>query len=189
MKTIYLVLFLFPIFIFSQSKNCNFDYEEKTDSTFVQILPEKLMYEKVYGNTKEFIQFMLINNNHVPTLNLQFIQKSSDFISANCFNKTSRIVFQLTNGKIVTLLSTTEETCSNLIYNEKEKNNIRILDGYFVFAKENYDDLKKYPISLMRINFANGPMDFVLKREINSEILHQKYYPETFFIDYLECIE
>ncbi|WP_264558646.1 hypothetical protein [Flavobacterium sp. N2270] len=184
-----LFILLAGTFSFAQNKNCKYDFEEKTDSTLVKVLPEKLIYERVYGNSKEMIHFVLINNNGVPTLNLQFIQTSKDFIPANCLDKTSRIVFQLTNGKIVTLVSNTDEVCNTLIYNEKEKTNIRILDGYFLFVNSNYDDLKKYPINLMRIQFTNGAKDFVIQKEIKSELLNQTFFPENIFIDFLNCVE
>jgi len=186
----YLLFILFSISIsFAQNINCKYDYEDKTDSTFVKVLAEKLIYERVFGDSKEMIQFVLINNNGIPTLNLQFIQTSKDFISANCLNKTSRIVFQLANGKIVSLISNTEDICNTLVYNEKENSNIRILDGYFLFTKNNYEELKKSPINLMRIQFTNGAKDFVIKKEIQSELLNTTFYPENIFIDFLNCIE
>ena len=186
----YLLFILFSVSISSaQNKDCKYDYEEKTDSTTVRVLSEKLIYEKVYGNTKEMIHFVLINNNGIPTLNLQFLQSSKDFISASCLNKTSKIVFQLANGKKVTLISNTEDACNNLVYNEKEKTNIRILDGYFLFTPNNYEEFKKSPISLMRIQFSNGSKDYVIKKEIKSELLNTTFYPENIFIDFLNCIE
>lgn len=186
----YLLFILFSITISSaQNKNCKYDYEEKTDSTIVKVLPEKLIYEKVYGNSKEMIHFVLIHNNGIPTLNVQFLQTSKDFITASCLDKTSRIVFQLANGKIVTLVSNTNEACNDLIYNEKDKTNIRILDSYFLFTKNNYEELKESPIHLMRIQFTNGAKDFVIKKEIQSELLNATYYPEKIFIDFLNCVE
>ena len=186
----YLLFILLSITISSaQNKNCKYDYEDKTDSTFVKVIPEKLIYERIFGKSKEMIHFVLINNNGIPTLNLQFIQTSNDFISANCLDKTSRIVFQLANGKIVSLVSNTEEVCNTLVYNEKDNRNIRILDGYFLFTKNNYEELKNSPINLMRIQFTNGAKDFVIKKEIQSELFNTKFYPENIFIDFLKCIE
>lgn len=186
----YILFILLSVTISSaQNKNCNYDFEEKTDSTFVKILSEKLIHERVYGSSKEMIHFVLINNNGVPTLNFQFLQTSKDFIPANCLDKTSRIVFQLTNGKIITLVSNTDEVCNDLIYNEEEKTNIRILDGYFLFTPNNYEELKKYPINLMRIQFVNGAKDFVIKKEIKSELLNTTFNSENIFIDFLNCIE
>ena len=67
--------------------------------------------------------FSLLNNNGVPMLELQLLQKSKDFIPTKCINPSSKIIVQLKNGKIITLLATTEESCSVLNFDEKEKNN------------------------------------------------------------------
>ncbi len=184
-----LFILLSATFSFAQNKNCNYDFEEKTDSTLVKVLPEKLIYERVFGNSKDMINFVLIHDNGLPTLNLQYLQTSTDFLPVSCLDKTSRIVFQLTNGKIVTLISNTDEVCNSLIYNEKDKTNIRILDAYFIFTKDNYEELKKSPISLMRIQFVNGAKDFVIQKEIQSELLNKTFYPENTFIDFLNCVE
>jgi hypothetical protein len=189
MRSILFILVLFPVLMFSQAKNCVYDFEEKTDSTFVKVMPEKLIYERVFGNAKDFIQFTLINNNGVPTLFFQLLQKNNGFITASCLDKKSRIVFQLANGKIVTLLSATDEVCSTLTFNDVAKENIRILDGYFLFSKDNYEELKKSPITLMRVQFSSETKDFVIKKEIKSEVLKQTYTPENYFINYLHCVE
>ena len=93
------------------------------------------------------------------------------------------------NGKIITLLSSDEESCSALSYDSKENNNIRILTGYFYFTKTNYEDLKISPISLMRIQFAGETKDYVLKSELNSETLKTTSKPDSYFMEYLKCVE
>ena len=109
--------------------------EEKTDSTSLKVLPEVLIDEKIFGNTNEYLFFSLLNTDGIPMLELQLLQKSKDFIPTKCINKTSKIILQLKNGKIVTLFANEEERCSVLTYDEKEKNNIRVLTGYFFFGK------------------------------------------------------
>ena len=96
---------------------------------------------------------------------------------------------QLTNGKIITLLNSNEEICSELLYDANEKNNIRILTGYFYFTKTNYEELKSSPISLMRIQFAVESKDYVVKTELESETLKSKSKPASYFMDYLKCVE
>ena len=189
MKKILVLIFLLPLLTFSQKKDCKYDFEEKTDSTYIKALSEKLVYEKVFGNSKEFIQFNLINNNGVPTLSFQQIQKSSDFIPVRCFNNRSKIIFQLENGKIITLLSSNEDVCSNLTYIPEEKNNIRLLTGYFLFTKTNYEELKKSRITIMRVQFSGETKDYIILDELQSEILNLSCKPSSYFIDYLECIE
>lgn len=187
MKFIYLLL-LIPFFTIAQT-NCKYDIEEKTDSTYLKVLPEKVMYERVFGNSKEFIQFSLINNNGVPTLHVQLVEKSSLFLPAKCFDFSSKIVLQLNNGKFVTLKSISENSCSILNYNEEEKANIRILDGYFVFTKTNYEELKSSPISVMRLQFLGDKTDYNIKNELQSEIINETFHPAKYFMEYLKCVE
>jgi hypothetical protein len=189
MKLIVYLFSLFSILSYSQKKDCEYFFEEKTDSTAIKVLPEKLVYERVFGNSKDLVQFTLLNNNGVPTIGVQVLQKSSLFIPALCLDSKSKIIFQLENGKIVTLLSTNKEVCSSLGYDEIEKSNIRVLSGYFVFTRNNYEELKKSPISLMRIQFVGENKDYSLKKEINSEALNATHYPSTIFMEHLKCIE
>ena len=189
MKNLLLFLLLSTISINAQTKDCLYDIEEKTDSTSLKTLPHKLMNDKIFGNNKEFIFFGLLNSDGVPMLSLQQLQKSNDFIPTSCLSKNSKIVFQLINGKIVTLIHAFEDVCSDLNYNTDEKNNIRILTAYFYFTKNNFEELKNSPISLVRIQFSGASKDYVIKTELTSESLKIKTNPATYFIDYLKCVE
>lgn len=186
MKWIFILLF--PTLLFSQN-NCKYEFEEKTDSTYLRILPEKLIFEKVFGTTRELITFKLIQNNGVPTLSIQTVVKNSLFIPSKCFDLSSRIIFQLENGKYVTLKSIDENVCSTLSYNEEDKANIRVLSGYFVFTKTNYEELKKSPISIIRVQYAGEKVDYNVKSEFHSEILNETFYPSKYFMEYLKCVE
>lgn len=189
MKKIVLIILLFPLFTTAQTNDCIYKVEEKTDSTSLKVLPEVLIDEKIFGNTYEYLFFSLLNIDGVPMLELQLIQKSKDFIPTKCINKTSKIILQLQNGKIVTLFANEEERCSVLNYDEKEKNNIRVLTGYFFFGKTNYEELKNSSVTLMRVQYDGDSKDYVLKSELNSETLKTKSNPDRYFMDYLMCIE
>jgi len=189
MKNLLLFLLLSTISINAQTKDCLYDIEEKTDSTSLKTLPHKLMNEKIFGNNKEFIFFGLLNNDGVPMLSLQQLQKSNDFIPTSCLSKNSKIVFQLINGKIVTLIHAFEDVCSDLNYNTDEKNNIRILTAYFYFTKNNFEELKNSPISLVRIQFSGASKDYVIKTELTSESLKIKTNPSNYFMEFLKCVE
>jgi hypothetical protein len=189
MKNLLLFLLLSTISINAQTKDCLYDIEEKTDSTSLKTLPHKLMNEKIFGNNKEFIFFGLLNSDGVPMLSLQQLQKSNDFIPTSCLSKNSKIVFQLINGKIVTLIHAFEDVCSDLNYNTDEKNNIRILTAYFYFTKNNFEELKNSPISLVRIQFSGASKDYVIKTELTSESLKIKTNPSNYFMEFLKCVE
>lgn len=189
MKNLLLLLLFTTVSLNAQTKDCIYDIEEKTDSTSLKSLPHKLMNEKIFGNKKEFIFFGLLNNDGVPMLSLQQLQKSNDFIPTSCLSKNSKIVFQLMNGKIVTLLHAFDDICSDLNYNSEEKSNIRILTAYFYFTKTNFEELKNSPISLVRIQFSGESKDYVIKSELTSESLKIKTNPANYFIDFLKCVE
>ena len=80
-----------------------------------------------------------------------------------------------------------QETCGEAI--SKESENVRALSGYFLFMKESFQELKKSPVSLMRIKFSGETEDYVLKSELLSESNQNTYYPQNYFINYLKCVE
>lgn len=189
MKSIYILLLLIPLFSRSQINDCIYEVEEKTDSTSLKVISEVLMDEKIFGNTNEYLFFSLLNTDGIPMLEVQLLQKSKDFIPTKCINKTSKVILQLKNGKIVTLIANTEEVCSVLNYDEKENYNLRVLTGYFFFGVTNYEELKNSPITLMRIQYAGDSKDYVIKSELVSETLNTKSNPDIYLMNYMKCIE
>jgi hypothetical protein len=123
-----------------------------------------------------------------PTLNLQMIQKSKDFIKANCFDKNSKLFFQLNNGKIVTLVHIDQENCGTLIRDNEGFDN-RLLMGNFMFIKGSFEDLKSSPVNLMRIKYFTDLDDYVIRKEFTAELDNQVYQPENYFTNFLHCIE
>jgi hypothetical protein len=149
---------------------------------------EYLISENVFAGNSNYIFYSLALTDGLPTLNIQFIQKSKDFLKANCFDKDSKIHIQLQNGKIVTLLHIDQENCGAMVRDDKGFDN-RITTGIFFFTKVNYEDLKTSPISLMRIKSLTDVKDYVFKKEFTAELDGKIYRPETYFIDNLRCIE
>ncbi len=152
-------------------------------------MPEVLMHERIFGSTYSYLFFTLQNNNGVPLLKVNFLDKSKDFLPSLSLLKNSRITIQLLNGKIVTLINALEEdTYSKLIYDNNENTNIRILEGNFLFTKSNFEELQFSPISLIRIQFLAENKDYVLQKELQSETLKTTYKPESYFIEQLKCV-
>jgi hypothetical protein len=71
---------------------------------------------------------------------------------------------------------------------ENNTNN-RVLTGSFVFAKDNFEDLRTSPVTFMRIKFAGETPDYPFRTELTAEMDKVKYEPENYFIYYLKCIE
>ncbi|WP_136666663.1 hypothetical protein [Flavobacterium sp. H122] len=145
-------------------------------------------YEKIFGGKTTLIFLSLVSANDIPVLKIQHITKSKEFETPKCFDKSSRIIFQLSNGKIYTFVYAEEPKCDELIYNETEKQNNRFAEASFLFLKDNFEDLKKFPISFMRIRFAGETIDYVIPKELDSETLIETYNPADFFIDNFNCI-
>ncbi|WP_394758246.1 hypothetical protein [Flavobacterium sp.] len=185
------VLILFLLFqstLFAQ-KPCEYSVNVTDSIGTLKETKSCLVYEKVFGNSAQLVFLSLTSDNGTPILNLQIIQKSTDFITPKCIDKNSKVYFQLSNGKIYTLINTVENECDNLIYNTSEKMNNRLLSATFLFIKNNFEDLKKYPITTMRIRLASETKDYILQKELNGEKITGRFEPENFFIDNFSCVE
>ncbi|TGD59739.1 hypothetical protein [Flavobacterium humi] len=186
-----LVLFLFLAFqplVFGQ-KPCQYTTNVTDSLGTLKETKSCLVYEKVFGNTAQLIFLSLISNDGMPVLHLQVIQKSNDFISPKCIDKNSRIYFQLSNGKIFTLANSSENECGSLVYNDTEKLNNRLLNAYFLFLKDDYQDFKKFPVTMMRIKYDSESIDYILPKELHAEKVEGVFEPEDFFINNYPCIE
>ena len=149
---------------------------------------EYLMYEKNFAGNSSYVFNSIVISDGLPILNVQFLEKSNDFIKVKCFDKNSRLYIQLENNKIVTLLHIEQESCGSLIRDDKGMNN-RILTGYFMFQKADYEELKKSPVSLIRVKYATDVTDFIIRKAIKSELDGALSEPGTYFINYLHCLE
>lgn len=190
MKKAFFILVLFALaFTAHAQEDCDFTIVTAEDGSEFKSTKEYLMYEKVFGGTSQFIFFSLSNNEGVPVLNFQLLSKSRDFTKIYCLDQSSRIYLQLTNGKIITLINALEEQCSGLMYDSSEKTNIRVLTSSFLFTKGSLEDLEKYPIAFMRIKYTTETVDYPVRKELASETTSVKYFPESYFINNLKCLQ
>ena len=175
------------LYIFSYAqKNCEYNTNVTDRLGSYKATKEYIIHERTFGNTQATLFFSLINADGLPSLKLQLIQKSNDFIAAKCFDKTSKIFFQLSDNKIITLIAIDNETCGEKINNENVNN--RLLTGYFLFMKDTMEALKNAPISIMRIKYTTETVDYIIKDELISEIDKKVYNPDYYFVNYLKCI-
>jgi hypothetical protein len=187
MKLITTLFFLLTLLAFSQ-KPCDFTTDVKDSIGTYKSTKEYLVYEKNFAGKSSYIFNSLVITNGVPSLSIQFLEKSFDFIKTRCFDKNSRIYFQLNNGKIVTLLYVEQDVCGTMIRDENGFNN-RILTGNFLFLKDNYEALKESPITFMRVKYGLDTEDYIFKTELISELNKEIYQPENYFLDYFHCLE
>lgn len=188
MKQLILLVLLFMAgTVFAQTP-C--DYSENVSDSLgtYKATREYMISEKNFAGTSSYIFCSLVLTDGMPILNIQLIQKSKDFLKANCFDKNSKLFFQLLNGKIVTMIHTDQENCGTMIRDDNGFDN-RINTGSFMFIKGSIADLKSSPISMMRIKYFTETVDYVLKKEFTSELNNEIYKPENYFINNLGCIE
>jgi hypothetical protein len=174
---------------FSQDKICDFETNIVTDTSSTRVLTDEIIDESIFGNTTSFLTFKMFEVDGVLGINFQYLQKSKDFLSPICIDKNTKIFLELSNGKQVKLINSTEiETCNELQYDAVNKNNLRVLNGFFYFTPENFQDLKTEKVYLIKISANTGDVNFVIKPELNSEIYKTKSTPDTYFIENLKCL-
>ncbi|KOS05022.1 hypothetical protein AM493_02445 [Flavobacterium akiainvivens] len=189
MKKIFSLLLLMAAGVMHSQDGCEYNILTTDDGVEVKSTKEYMMYERIFGNSSQFMFFSLTNSEGTPILTFQYLAKSKDFPPIYCLDKTSRIYIQLTNGKIITLVSITEDQCSGLVYDGAEQNNIRVLSGSFLFTVGSLEELEKSSISFIRVKYATETVDYPMKREFISENNGTTYKPDTYFINMLKCIK
>ena len=187
MKTYFLLLFIFFYTFSSAQKDCEYATNVTDSLGTYKMTKEVLMHQKVFGGSEKNMFFSLVSSDEMPSLKVNYIQKSNDFIPAICFDENAKIFLQLENGKIITLFSINPTDCGTPLLIDNK--NCRILTGYFIFMKETIDELKNAPISLLRIKFASETVDYVVREELISEIDQSVSKPSRYFIDFLKCVE
>ena len=183
-----IVLITLLICGFLNAQNCDYSTTISDSIGTFRSTKDYLMIEKFFGLKKKFIYFSLSNENGVPFLNAQFIEKSNDFIKVSCFDKNSKLYIQLENGKIITLVHTNEMNCGTTVKDQNEVKT-RINTGYFVFLKGSFELLKQSPVALMRFTIGPETTDYIVKTEFKSEQDSQNYKPSKYFINFLKCVE
>ncbi len=186
-QAVLVILFLISSTLFAQ-KPCEYSSNVTDSIGTYKSTKEYMIYEKNFAGNKNYIFLSLALTDGTPTLNLQLIQKSKEFLKANCFDKNSKLFLQLNNGKIISLIHVEQENCGSMIRDDNGFDN-RVLTGSFMFLKGSFEDLKSSPVNLMRIKYLTDLEDYVFKKEFQSELNNQIYQPETYFMNYLHCIE
>jgi hypothetical protein len=173
--------------IFAQ-KPCEYNANVTDSLGTYKSTKEYMISEKNFAGNSSYIFYSLALTDGIPTLSVQLIQKSKDFLKANCFDKNSKLFLQLNNGKIITLIHIDQENCGTMLRDDKGFDN-RVNTGIFMFMKDSFEELKNSPVSMMRIKYLTDTEDYVFKKEFKSELTNEIYNPENYFINYLKCIQ
>jgi hypothetical protein len=183
----FLLLTLLVQFSMNAQKPCEFSANVTDSIGTYKATKDYLVFERNFAGTAAYAFFSLVQTDGMPTLNVQLITKSKDFIKANCIDKNTKMYVQLDNGKIITLLHMDTENCGSVIRDDKGNSN-RVLSADFMFMKNTIEELKKSPISLLRIKYATETVDYIIKSELKSEMDGKTYEPGTYFMNTLHCV-
>lgn len=186
MRVLLLILFVLSFNAYGQ-RPCEFKVDTQDSLGVYKATKQVLMHERQFGGSSTYLYFSLVLSNELPSLNLQIVQKSKEFIKAYCLDSSSRIYLQLDNGKVIPLLHIDAESCSNSVFTNDGYNN-RILNSYFLFPAGTMTDLKSSAVSLLRIKFSGETADYIIKSELISETDKSISQPADFFRNYLHCV-
>ena len=187
MRTAALAFLLFFAIGAKAQDPCEFSANVKDSIGEYKSTVNYLVYERNFAGNSSYIYFSLALTDGLPTLNVQFLQKSKDFLKANCLDKNSRMYLQLENGKVVTLIHIDAENCGTGVRNNDMNN--RVMPGYFLFTNDAFESLKTSPVSMVRIRYSTETVDYIFKDELQSEADGKKYNPSRYFVNTLHCLD
>ena len=188
-KILLLLLIGTSSFLNAQNKKCAIDYEIKNDSVDIIKLQDQLIFEKNFPEKTESIIFSLIRSGEENVLQFQWLEKSKGFTMNRCFNNDSELQIDLIDASSVILKIYDNEICSQLIYDEVNQNNLRVLNTYFKIEAEDLEKLTKSNVSLLTANFATGKEYYNIKDSLKSENSETETQPAFFFINQLPCLK
>ncbi|MBW3517977.1 hypothetical protein [Flavobacterium sp. NKUCC04_CG] len=190
MKYVILILgLLSTLFTVAQTKNCEIDYIVKNDSTDLKKTKDYLIVERIYPQSLESVYISLLKSDDLTYLQLQYLQKDTQFISTTCVDQKSMVSVQLSNGNIINFRHANIDYCNNLSFDSEQNANIRILSTYFLIQKEDLERLKESTATVMRIRYATTTATYELLDKIESKVVDKSYYPSNYFINNIPCIE
>lgn len=187
MRAILMVLLALVSGISKAQNPCEWSANVKDSVGEYKATVNQLVYERNFAGHSSQIYFSMAVTDGLPTLNVQFLEKSKDFIKANCLDKNSRIYLQLENGKIATMIHIDASDCGTGVRNDDMNN--RILTGYFLFTKDAMEALKTSKVSYIRIKYSTEAADYILKDDLTAETNGKPYKPSRYFMDVLPCLE
>lgn len=188
-KIIFIIIIGFFTSAQAQKKKCSIDYEIKNDTVDLIKLNDQLIFEKHLGNKSETLLFSLIRSGKENVLQFQWLEKSKGFTMNRCFNNDSELQIDLIDASSVILKIYDNDICSQLIYDEVNQNNLRVLNTYFKIEAEDLEKLTKSKVSLLTANFATGKEYYNIKDALKSENSEAETKPAFFFINELPCLK
>ena len=185
------VFILIASFIFSNGyaqDTCNYKIQVDTENEQF-LLTHEVLTDFMIGNKQTaFIYFSLMKEGDVKSLVLQLSLNSAEMPPIACFNKDSRVSFELENGKFVSLRYLGDVNCGRETEPKDALKNSTSEAAFFIDDKS-FDILQESNLKSMRLTTMKTHFDIEFQNVISNSVLKEPVYPKEFFLKYLSCVE
>jgi hypothetical protein len=187
-KFVLLFIFLIAISSVRSQEDCEYKIQyELDDDTF--ILTQEQLAEFMLGKEQNvFIYFSLMKEGPVKSLILQISLNAIEMPPVMCFDKSSRIIFQLEDKSYASLAFLGDKTCGQQSEPEAQLKN-SLVEASFFLDEESLHRLSNSPIETMRIMTMKTNFDITFQEVISNKAIEKPIYPKEYFLKYLDCIE
>ncbi|WP_188457507.1 hypothetical protein [Psychroflexus planctonicus] len=165
-------------------------YSLNTNGEIETLQTEAVMVEEWTTPLRgRIIDFTLLKADDNLILLVEIHEDAQEVLQPICFGSKTKITFELSNGKKVTLPQFGPKRCGyvNIADDESPYYNITNL-GYFLISENAANKLLTSETYLGSINSNNYNLDFVFKSEIYDEVNEMMIYPELYFLSELQCM-
>ncbi|MGK0386365.1 MAG: hypothetical protein ACI849_000975 [Patiriisocius sp.] len=188
MKHNLLLLILFFTIATIAQDSCDYKINVDTEEEVFQLTQESLIDFTVGDKKTVFVYFSLMKEGNVKSVVLSISLNSEEIPPLICYDKKSRISFQLSNGEYVSAPYLGIDTCGRQTKDENAINN-SISEASFYLDEVALKRLVNSPVERLRISTLKNNFNLVLRDVISNDQLKKSIYPKEFFINSLPCIE
>lgn len=190
MKKMIALLLLFTAMVgYGQESDCNYKLQVDTEAEQFVLTNAELAEYMLGLERTVFIYFSLMKEADVKSLVIQLsVNAKKQVPPMMCFNKDSRVSFQLEDGSFVSLRYLGDELCGRQTENEDTLHN-STSEAAFFLDETSLKRLSESEILSMRLTTMRTNFDVAFQDVLSNEELPVPIYPKEFFLNYLQCLE
>lgn len=172
----------------AQTEDCSYKIQIDTDEETFKLTNEELTEFLVGRDRNVFIYFSLMREDAVKSLVMQVSVNAKEIPPILCFNKDSRVSFELEDGSFASLRYLGEVTCGRQVENSETLNN-STSEAAFLLDDASEKRLLQSKITSMRITTMKTNFDVTFQDVLSNAQIENPIYPKEFFLKYLKCLE
>ena len=188
MKYNLLLALLFMYCLGAAQSSCDYKINVDTQQEVFQLTQESLIDFTVGEKKTIFVYFSLMKQDSVKSVVLSISLNSQEIPPLICYDKKSRLSFNLEDGTYVSAPYLGVDVCARQTKAENTMHN-STSEASFYLDSLAQKRLSTSAIESLRIGSVNTNFDLKLIEVISNEQLANPIYPKEFFINNLPCIE